>query len=285
VEPTAGTAQVARAKGIETIEGFFGVHLANRMAERGQGADLTIANNVLAHVPDINDFVGGFARVLKPHGVATFEFPHLLRLLAENQFDTIYHEHFSYLSFTVVTRIFAANGLQVFDVERLPTHGGSLRVYAQRADTGRRPVTEAARNLEAEERAAGVGSKHLYSGLQEAAERIKNDLLTFLLDVRRDGRIVAGYGAAAKGNTLLNFAGCRGDLLAFVADLNPVKQDKFMPGSRIPIVAAECIERRRPDFILILPWNLRDEVVRQLDDARQWGARFVTAIPRLEIFP
>jgi SAM-dependent methyltransferase len=285
VEPTAGTAQVARAKGIETVEDFFGVRLAGLMATRGQSADLTVANNVLAHVPDINDFVAGFARLLKPNGVATFEFPHLLRLLAESQFDTIYHEHFSYLSFTVVTTIFAANGLQVFDVEQLPTHGGSLRVYAQRTDTGRRPRTENARRLEAEERAAGVANQALYSGLQGAAEQIKYELLTFLLQAKRDGKVVAAYGAAAKGNTLLNFAGVRGDLLAFVADRNPAKQDKFMPGSRIPIVGADHIERHRPDFILILPWNLRDEVVEQLRGARTWGARFVTAIPRLEILP
>jgi SAM-dependent methyltransferase len=283
VEPTAGTAQVARARGIETVESFFGVSLASRMAERGQSADLTVANNVLAHVPDINDFVAGFAHLLKPAGVATFEFPHLLRLLGESQFDTIYHEHFSYLSFTVAKRIFAANGLQVFDVERLPTHGGSLRVYAQRADTGRRPLTAAARDLEAEERAAGVCGRLLYSGLQSEAQRIKNDLVTFLTDAKRDGRTVAAYGAAAKGNTLLNFAGCRGDLVAYVADRNPAKQNKFMPGSRIPIVAAEQVERDRPDFILILPWNLRDEIVQQLSGAKAWGARFVTAIPRLEI--
>jgi len=285
IEPTAGTAGVARARGIETIEEFFGVRLGSRLAEEGKCADLTIANNVLAHVPDINDFVAGFARALKPDGVATFEFPHLLRLLAENQFDTIYHEHFSYLSFTTVMTVFAANGLRVFDVERLPTHGGSLRVYAQRADTGSRPMTQASRELEAEERAAGIGDTRLYSGLQGAAERIKNDLLTFLLDARRDGRRVVAYGAAAKGNTLLNFAGCRGDLLSYVADRNPVKQGKFLPGSRIPIVAAERIERDTPDFILVLPWNLRDEIVQQLAGARKWGARFVTAVPKLEIVP
>jgi len=283
VEPTAGTAASARAKGLDIVEEFFGVKLAGQLAAQGRHADLTVANNVLAHVPDINDFVGGFAVVLKPSGVATFEFPHLLRMVSENQFDTIYHEHYSYLSLTAVKRIFKHNGLDVFDVEELTTHGGSLRVYAQRKDTG---VHEASRNvvklLEREE-AAGISSAAFYGGFQERADKVKNDLLMFLIKARQDGKFVAGYGAAAKGNTLLNYAGVRPDLLAFVVDRNPAKQDKFMPGSRIPIFDETHLKQSRPDYVLILPWNLRKEVAEQLSYIRDWGGEFVTAVPALEI--
>jgi len=283
VEPTAGTAAAARAKGLDIVEEFFGVKLAGQLAAQGRHADLTVANNVLAHVPDINDFVGGFAVVLKPSGVATFEFPHLLRMVSENQFDTIYHEHYSYLSLTAVKRIFEHNGLDVFDVEELTTHGGSLRVYAQRKDTG---VHEASRNvvklLEREE-AAGISSAAFYGGFQERADKVKNDLLMFLIKARQDGKFVAGYGAAAKGNTLLNYAGVRPDLLAFVVDRNPAKQYKFMPGSRIPIFDETHLKQSRPDYVLILPWNLRKEVAEQLSYIRDWGGEFVTAVPALEI--
>lgn len=283
IEPTASTAAAARAKGIEVIEHFFGRALADELSTAGCAADLMVANNVLAHVPDINDFVTGFARMLKPHGVVTFEFPHLLRLVAEAQFDTIYHEHYSYLSLTAVQRIFAANGLAVFDVEELPTHGGSLRVYAQRADCGRHPVGSAVTALLDREAEAGVKSQAFYRTLQPAAERIKHDLLGFLLGAKREGRTVAAYGAAAKGNTLINYAGIRPDLLSYVVDKNLAKQGKFLPGSRIPIVDESRIMEDRPDYIVILPWNLQDEVMAQLVYARDWGARFVTAIPRLEV--
>ena len=285
IEPTASTAAAARAKGIEIVERFFGVALARELAAAGRQADLMAANNVLAHVPDINDFVGGFAVLLKEQGVATFEFPHLLRMVQECQFDTAYHEHYSYLSLTAVQRIFAANGLQVFDVEELPTHGGSLRVFAQRGDAGQRAVMPAVAALLAREQAAGMTAPAFYAGFQHEAERIKRELLEFLLQAKREGLKVGAYGAAAKGNTLMNFAGVRPDLLPYVVDLNPAKQGKYMPGSRIPIVSEDHLRRDRPDRVLILPWNLRTEITAQLAYIRQWGGRFVTAVPRLSIEP
>lgn len=283
IEPTTSTANAARAKGLEIVEDFFGVKLAMQLVEQGKQADLTAANNVLAHVPDINDFVGGFAALLKPAGVSTFEFPHLLRLVTENQFDTIYHEHYSYLSLTAVKRIFESNGLSVFDVEELPTHGGSLRVYAQRKDTGVRELSQNVANLLERETAAGMNSIAFYSGFQVKANKVKNDLTAFLIEAQRKGKTVAGYGAAAKGNTLLNYAGIRPDLLSYVVDRNPAKQDKFLPGCRIPIVAEEHLKQDRPDYVVILPWNLRDEVIGQLSYIRAWGGKFVTAVPTLEV--
>lgn len=284
IEPTASTARAAREKGLTIIEEFFGERLAASLVANGHAADLITANNVLAHVPDINDFVRGFATLLKPGGVATFEFPHLLNLVQEVQFDTIYHEHYSYLSLTAVQAIFTANGLQVFDVEQLPTHGGSLRVYAQRTDTGRQAVSSRFNKISAAEQAVGMREASFYQGMQRKAERVKHDLLTFLLEARRDGLSVAGYGAAAKGNTLLNYAGVRSDLLGFVVDRNPAKQGKYLPGSRIPIMAEAHLRAARPDRVLILPWNLTDEVTEQLRYIRDWGGRFVTAVPRLNIF-
>ena len=283
IEPTASTAAAARGRGIPIIEDFFGVELAEELARGGQQADLMTANNVLAHVPDINDFARGFSVLLKPDGVATFEFHHLQRLIDGSQFDTIYHEHFSYLSLTAVDRILAAAGLSVFDVEELPTHGGSLRVFAQRADTGTRPRTEAVEALLASEAAAGMRSAAYYAGFQERVLRVKNDFLSFLLTARAEGKRVVGYGAAAKGNTLMNFAGVRPDLVAFVVDRNPAKQGKYLPGSRIPIVAADELMTVRPDFVVIFPWNLRDEVMSQLAYIGEWGGRFVTAVPELKI--
>jgi 2-polyprenyl-3-methyl-5-hydroxy-6-metoxy-1,4-benzoquinol methylase len=283
IEPTAGTARAAREKGIDTIEAFFGAELGARLAAEGRQADLMVANNVLAHVPDINDFVSGFTNTLKPDGVATFEFPHLLRLLAETQFDTIYHEHFSYLSLTAVEKIFKANGLAVFDVEEIPTHGGSLRVFAQRAASGRRPVSDRVARMLATESEAGLSSAKGYQGFQLRAEKVKDDFVAFLIDAKRRGRRVAGYGAAAKGNTLLNFAGCRRDLISYVVDRNPAKQGKFLPGSRIPIVGEDVLYRDQPDYVVILPWNLKSEVMQQLKDAGVSTARFVTAVPELEI--
>jgi SAM-dependent methyltransferase len=285
VEPTASTAAAARAKGLEVVERFFGVALADELVGNGWQADLTAANNVLAHVPDINDFSAGFARLLKPAGVATFEFPHLLNLIQQNQFDTIYHEHFSYLSLTAVMRIFHANGLTVFDVEELPTHGGSLRVFARRTDGLPRPESASVAGMLAREAAAGLTDVAGYAGFQARAERVKDEFLRFLLAAKRDGLRVAGYGAAAKGNTLLNYAGVRPDLLRFVVDRNPAKAGKFLPGSRIPIVDEAWLRREKPEFVVLLPWNLREELIAQLAFIREWGGRFVTAVPELEIHP
>jgi len=289
IEPTASTAKAARALGLTVIERFFGVALANELAQEGRQADLIAANNVLAHVPDINDFVAGFARLLKPHGVATFEFPHLLRMVQGCQFDTAYHEHYSYLSLTAVQRIFAANGLVVVDVEELPTHGGSLRVMAARADAAAHPQATsdgAARvaQLLATEAAAGMLGEGFYSDFQSQSRRIKHELLSFLLQCHAEGLTVGAYGAAAKGNTLLNFAGVRPDLLPYVVDKNPAKQGQYLPGSRIPIVDEAHLRAHRPDRVLILPWNLRSEVAAQLDYVRGWGGQFAVAVPRLEVF-
>lgn len=283
LEPTASTAAAARAKGIKIVEDFFGRRLAEELAAQGQQADLAVANNVLAHVPDINDFVAGFALLLKSHGVATFEFPHLLKLVEENQFDTIYHEHFSYLSFTTVTRIFAANDLVVFDVEELPTHGGSLRVFAQRKNTGQQPLSYRVDKLLQRETQVGMLNKDYYTGFQARTDQVKNEFLAFLLEVRGLGKTLVAYGAAAKGNTLMNYSGIRPDLVPFVADRNPAKQGKFMPGSRIPILAPDEVERLKPDYLLILPWNLAHEVKAQFAILAASGTQFVTAVPRLEI--
>ncbi len=283
IEPTASTANAARARGIDIVEKFFGVDLARQLVAEGKQADLTVANNVLAHVPDINDFVAGFASLLKPDGVATFEFPHLLNLIELNQFDTIYHEHFSYLSLTAVQHIFTANGLMVFDVQELPTHGGSLRVFAQRSDSGSQPLSDRVNQLLQKEESTGIATAGYYAGFQHRAEKVKNDLLTFLIEAKRQGKSVAAYGAAAKGNTLMNFAGIRPDLIRFVVDKNPAKQGKFMPGSRIPIVSEEHLRNERPDYVVILPWNLRDEITKQLAYIDEWGGAFVTAVPELTV--
>jgi 2-polyprenyl-3-methyl-5-hydroxy-6-metoxy-1,4-benzoquinol methylase len=283
VEPTASTASAARLKGIETLEEFFGIGLAKRLVDQNKQADLMVANNVLAHVPDINDFVKGFAILLKPQGVATFEFPHLMNLIEQKQFDTIYHEHFSYLSFITVDQIFKKNGLSLFDVEELPTHGGSLRAFAQRSDTQKYSVSPRVTDLLAKENAARMNRAIYYQGFQDEADRVKNDFLSFLLAANKQGKKVAGYGAAAKGNTLMNYAGIRPDLISFVADRNPAKQNKYMPGSRIPIVDEAAIKRVKPDYIVILPWNLRNEVTEQLAYIREWGGMFVTAVPKLEV--
>ena len=289
IEPTASTAAAARARGIPVVERFFGVALAEELARASRQADLIAANNVLAHVPDINDFVGGFTRLLKPHGVATFEFPHLLRMVQGCQFDTAYHEHYSYLSLTAVQRIFAANGLVLIDVQELPTHGGSLRVFAARADATAHPQATpegAARVAQvlATEVAAGLLGESFYSDFQTQALRIKREMLSFLLQCQAKSLTVGAYGAAAKGNTLLNFAGVRPDLLPYVVDKNPAKQGQYLPGSRIPIVDEAHLRARRPDRVLILPWNLRDEVAAQMEDVRGWGGQFVVAVPQLEVF-
>jgi len=282
IEPTASTAAAARARGIEIVEAFFGVPLAHTLVEAGRQADLIAANNVLAHVPDINDFVRGFTALLKPQGVATFEFPQLRSLIEGVQFDTIYHEHFSYLSLTAVERIFAANGLQVFDVQTLPTHGGSLRVFAQRADTGRQPRSPAVDAMLAAEAAAGMRDPAYYRGFQARAEQTRNGLINWLTECRQQGLRVAGYGAAAKGNTLLNFAGITDALLPYVVDRNPAKQGRFLPGSRIPVKAEDTLRQDRPDVVVLLPWNLKDELAQQLAYVREWGGRLAVAVPAVE---
>ena len=282
IEPTAGTAAVARGKGIETIGEFFGRDVGRRLrAERGP-ADLVLGNNVLAHVPDINDFVAGLAELLAPAGTVTVEFPHLMQLVQQGQFDTLYHEHFSYLSLHTVGRIFAAQGLVVWDVETLPTHGGSLRVWAQHRANAR-PVGARVAELLCAEVAAGMRQPAFYRSLQARADRIKNDLLTFLIDQKRAGKTVAAYGAAAKGNTLLNYAGVRPDLLPFVVDASIHKQGCWLPGSRIPVVGEAMLRDTRPDVVLILPWNLRDEIGAQLAYVGAWGGRLVTAVPDLQV--
>ncbi|PMY43359.1 MULTISPECIES: class I SAM-dependent methyltransferase [Pseudomonas] len=283
VEPTRSTAQAAREKGLEIRELFFGRDTAAQLKNQGWAADLMAANNVLAHVPDINDFLGGFATLLKPTGVATFEFPQLLTLMAGAQFDTLYHEHYSYLSLTAVQALCERNGLEVFDVSQLTTHGGSLRVFVQRKDGERRAVQPAVQQQLQTEFDAGVKTPEFYATLAPAAERIKHDLLRFLLQAKAEGKRVVGYGAAAKGNTLLNYAGIKPDLLAWVADASPHKQGKFLPGSRIPVVAPERIDSERPDYVLVLPWNLLSEVSEQLAHVRQWGGRFVIAVPELKL--
>jgi SAM-dependent methyltransferase len=283
IEPTAGTARVASARGIEVVEEFFGTALARRLADAGISADLMIANNVLAHVPDINDFVAGFACLLKPQGVATFEFPHLLQQVRYNQFDTVYHEHFSYLSLMSVRRILAGNGLAVFDVEELDTHGGSLRVYAQRSGTGERKTEMRVDVVASNEIEAGIATENFYANFQAGANRVRDDFLAFLREAKSAGKTVAAYGAAAKGNTLINYAGIGPELIRFVADRNPAKQGKYMPGSHIPIVDERRLQRDRPDYVVVLPWNLKAEIIPQLSYVRAWGGKMVTAIPRLEV--
>lgn len=282
IEPTAATADAAEAVGVPTLREFFGEALAERLAAEGSQADLIAGCNVYAHVPDINDFTLGLAALLKPEGVVTLEFPHLMRLVEYRQFDTVYHEHFSYLSLLTVRRIFAAAGLRVFDVEELPTHGGSLRVYGCR-DAAAHAETPAVAALLAEETRRGMDGPDYYRAFQEKADAVKDGLLRFLLDARRAGRSVAGYGAAAKGNTLLNYAGVRPDLLPYVADAAPSKQGKFLPGSRIPIVAPAALAADPPDYVLVLPWNIAEEVTAQNAALRDAGARFVAAVPELRI--
>jgi 2-polyprenyl-3-methyl-5-hydroxy-6-metoxy-1,4-benzoquinol methylase len=283
IEPTAGTAAAARLKGITIVEDFFDVRLANELIEQNRQADLVVANNVLAHVPDINGFVTGIAMLLKPQGVATFEFPHLMRMIEEKEFDTIYHEHFSYLSMTAVEHAFVINGLTVFDIEELPTHGGSLRVFAQRSDLGNYQVSSSVKQLLDREAGSGMKTREYYAGFQEKADQVKDDLVSFLIEAKRAGKHVIAYGAAAKGNTLINYSGIRPNLIPCVVDRNPAKQGKYMPGSRIPIVDETCIMAERPDYVVIIAWNIREEVMAQLAYIREWGGKFVTAVPSLII--
>ncbi|MGZ8997410.1 MAG: methyltransferase domain-containing protein [Allosphingosinicella sp.] len=283
IEPAAGVAAAAEAKGVPTVREFFGLDCATKLARQGRSADLLAAKNVLAHVPDINDFVAGIPILLKPEGVFTVEFPHLLNLIRETQFDTIYHEHFTYLSLLAVQKIFARHGLTIFDVERLPTHGGSLRVFAARREAGRE-ASESVGEVIEEERAAGLDRPEGYAGFEARVRRVRADLLQFLAKAREEGSSVAAYGAAAKGNTLLNYCGVTRDQIDYVVDRNPAKQQTLLPGSRIPVRDPAALEEERPDYLLILPWNLRDEIIAQNAAFREQGGRFVTAIPRLAIF-
>jgi SAM-dependent methyltransferase len=283
IEPAANVAEAAKALGISTVVEFFGSALARRLAGEGRRPDLLLGNNVLAHVPDLNDFVAGVKLLLGPRGVATFEFPHLERLMAETQFDTIYHEHFCYFSLLAVKPIFERHGLSVFDVEELPTHGGSLRLFVQHLDTG--PYTEDARvgDLLEREAANGLGDTATYDAFAEKVRETKRRLLGFLIDAKRAGKSIVGYGAPAKGNTLLNFCGVRGDFLDYVVDRSPHKQGQYLPGVHIPIEAPERIAQTRPDYVLILPWNIKEEVMRQMAHVRDWGGRFVAPIPTTEV--
>ena len=283
IDPSQSVATIAAKKGIETRVEFFGFELADNLVAEGKVADLLIGNNVLAHVPYLNDFVSGMKRLLSEPGIITMEFPHLMRLVESVEFDTIYHEHFSYFSFYTVVQIFAVHGLHIFDVEEITTHGGSLRIYAQHAN-GRQPTRSRVQELLDNERSAGMQTMEYYQGFQRKVDQIKLSLLKFLIQQKEAGHKVAAYGAAAKGNTLLNFCGVRQDFISFVVDASDYKQGHFLPGSHIPIVDESKILSERPDYIIILPWNLKDEIVEQLSYVRDWGAQFVVPIPELKCF-
>jgi SAM-dependent methyltransferase len=283
IDPSTGAASIAQTKGIPTITDFFTHALACRLREQGKRADLICGINVFAHVPDINNLVAGMAHLLQPHGIVTMEFPHVMRLVEETQFDTIYHEHYFYYTLACVKNILKKHGLTLFDVEELPTHGGSLRIYACPVKNAR-PSTGMPEKYLLREEEAGMGSLAYYLDFQEKIDHVRRGLMSFLLDAGEQGRSVVGYGAAAKGNTLINYFGIRKDMLPFVADTSPVKQGKFLPGSRIPVVAETQIRAAKPDYILILPWNLKEEISEQLVYIREWGGKFVTAIPKLTVW-
>lgn len=285
VEPAANVAEVAVQKGIPTIVKFFGESTAREMALEGRQADLLIGNNVLAQVPDLNDFVKGMKILLKPRGVLTLEFPHLMRLMQENQFDTIYHEHFSYFSFTTGVKIFAAHGLTTFDVEELSTHGGSLRIYTRHAADTSKPVCERVGELLSREASAGFTNLECYASFGEQVKQTKRKLLSFLIRAKCEGKTIVGYGAPGKGNTLLNYCGIREDFLDYTVDRSPHKQGRFLPGTHIPICHPEKIKETRPDYVLILPWNLKAEIMQQVAYIRDWGGRFVVPIPEVKIDP
>ncbi|HSU27287.1 MAG TPA: class I SAM-dependent methyltransferase [Chitinophagaceae bacterium] len=283
IEPTSNTARVAIQKGIDTMTDFFSSKLAAQLVKKGLLADLLLGNNVLAHVPDIIDFVKGMKLVLQPAGVITMEFPHLLQLVSQNQFDTIYHEHFSYLSFYTVEKIFAAQGLVLFDVEELPIHGGSLRIYAKHGEDTTKEIAGRVEKLRAKEEKAGIDKKSFYDGFSEKALKVKLDLISFLVEQKKAGKKIAAYGAAAKGNTLLNYCGIKNDIIEFVADANPAKQQKYLPASHIPVVEESVLKNEKPDFVIILPWNLQEEIMEQLKYIRKWDGKFVIPVPGLVI--
>jgi SAM-dependent methyltransferase len=284
IEPAANVAKVAVERGIPTLVKFFGVETARQLVSEGIQADLLIGNNVLAHVPDLNDFVQGMKILLKPQGTITMEFPHLLQLIERNEFDTIYHEHFSYLSFTTVETVFAAHGLTLYDVEELPTHGGSLRIYARHTEDCSKPLSRHVRDLKAREEAAGLGRLETYLSFTGKVQETKRKLLDFLIRAKREGKSIVAYGAAAKGVTLLNYCGVRSDFIDYVVDLSPHKQGRFMPGVRIPIFHPDKIKETKPDYVIILAWNLKDEIMRQMAYIDGWGGRFVVPIPEVKIY-
>jgi SAM-dependent methyltransferase len=284
IEPARNVAEVARERGVPTVGVFLGEQSAREVVATHRQADLVVGNNVFAHVPDLHDFVGGLAILLAPSGVLTLEFPHLLRLVEQNQFDTIYHEHFSYFSFETARRALAAHGLAVFDVEELPTHGGSLRVYAEHEASGGRPATAAVGALAETERRAGATALAYYESFERQVEETKRALLDFLIRAKREGKTIVGYGAPGKGNTLLNYCGIRTDFVDYTVDRSPHKQGLFLPGTRIPIRHPNVIAETRPDYVLILPWNLKDEIIEQLGYVREWGARFVVPIPEVRVY-
>ena len=283
IEPTANTAKVAESKGIKSITEFFGTDLAKRLAAKGVKADLLLGNNVLAHVPDIVDFVKGMKLILKNDGVITMEFPHLMQLIDNNQFDTIYHEHFSYLSFSTVRNIFAAQGLELFDVEEIPTHGGSLRIYGKHEGDDSKLISENVSILLEKEIEKGINNLSYYKGFQKKALNVKLAFNDFLIQQKKLDKKVAGYGAAAKGNTLLNYCGIKNDQVEYVVDANPQKQNKWLPASHIPVVSEPFLQKSKPDYVIIFPWNLKDEIVAQLSYIKDWGGKFVVPIPELEI--
>ncbi|HEY1039546.1 MAG TPA: class I SAM-dependent methyltransferase [Bacteroidia bacterium] len=283
IEPTASTAKVAKEKGIETIERFFGVELAEELVAGKRKADLLLGNNVLAHVPDINDFVQGLEIALASDGIVTMEFPHLLQLVANNQFDTIYHEHFSYLSFTTVRSVFEKHGMEMFHVEELSTHGGSLRIFAKKKSSAVHPVRESVQLMLAKEQHAGINSLAYYQEFDKKVAKVKLDFFDFLIRARKENKRIAAYGAAAKGNTLLNYCGIKNDWIEYVVDAAKSKQGKFLPGSHIPVVSEERIKESKPDYIIIFPWNIKDEITSNLSYIRDWGGKFVTVISKLEI--
>ena len=282
IEPAANVAKVAEEKGIPSLVKFFGVSTAKELVNQGIQAHLLLGNNVLAHVPDLNDFVAGMKIVLKPDGILTMEFPHVLQLILQNQFDTIYHEHFSYFSFLTVEKVFATHGLTLFDVEELPTHGGSLRIYGQHND-GKKPISDRVSLLKSKEIEAGLDQRSTYLGFGEQVKATKRHLLSFLIDIKNRGKSVVGYGAPAKGNTLLNYCGIRTDLLDYTVDRSPYKQGLFLPGTHITIYHPDKIIETKPDYLLILPWNIKDEIIEQMSHIREWGGKFVVPIPEVEV--
>lgn len=282
IEPTESTAKVSREKGIETITEFFGERLATDLVSENKKADLLLGNNVLAHVPDINDFVRGIKTNLKTDGIVTMEFPHLLQLVKHNQFDTIYHEHFSYLSFTTVYEIFKKQGLELFHVEEIQTHGGSIRIFGKHAEDLSKPVLDSINLMFEKEKKAGLTDLDYYTGFQKRVENVKYDFVNFLLNAKKENKIVAAYGAAAKGNTLLNYSGVKSDMIKFVVDAALIKQNKFLPGSHIPVVTENIIKEEKPDYIIIFPWNIKDEIMSKLQYIKEWGGEFVIFIPNVQ---
>ena len=285
IEPAKNVAIAAQKAGIPTLVEFFGAELANRLVREGKKADLLIGNNVLAHVPNLNDFVAGMKTVLAPSGIITMEFPHVMRLIDENQFDTIYHEHFSYFSLITVEKVFSSHGLVLFDVEELPTHGGSLRIYSRNAEDASKPVNARVTDLLAREQAYGLKDLDFYRSYGSRVKEKKREILEFLIRLKREGKTIAGYGAPAKGNTLLNYCGIRTDFIDYTVDRNPHKQGCYLPGSQIPVLSPEKVRETKPDYLLILPWNLKAEIMEQMRHIREWGGRFAVLIPEIEVFP